>query len=363
MAETAELTGMDRQAWLTLLESYRGARAMMAAVELGVFDGLSSGPATPEDLATQLDLPPRTLGLLLNACRVMGLLEMERGQYRNAPAAQAYLLDGGPEYLGHAAILEATFFGQWVQLTDAIRTGKPIVWGAGSEDWEDGSDSGAEGEQESHWEHTGHEAWSQDEWSQKFIWGMHDRAVGKSEMLAEHLDLEGRKQLYDVGGGSGAFSVALVEHNPGLRATVFDVPSTLAVTRAVVEASDVKDRITLQPGDYHEDEFGAAGSNDVVLISGVLGAEGEQSCLRLLGKAYRSLEPGGLLVIRDYMIDEQGGSLVAALFSLHMIMVTDQGQTRSEAEMIDWVAKAGFAPPTVEHMPAPDESTLVLARK
>jgi len=361
MADTAELTGMDRQAWLTLLESYRGARALMAAVELGVFDGLSSGPASSEDLAAQLDLPPRTLGLLMNACRVMGLLELDNDQYSNTPAAQAYLLDVELQYLGHAAKLETTFFGQWVQLTDAIRSGKPIEWGASAGNGHD--HSGAEGEQETDWEHTGSEAWSQDEWSQKFIWGMHDRAVGKAEMLAEHLDLKGRKQLYDVGGGSGAFSVALVEHNPGLRATVFDVPSTLAVTRAVVEASDVQDRITLQEGNYHEDEFGAADSNDVVLISGVLGAEGEESCLRLLAKAHRSLEPGGVLVIRDYMTDEQGGSLVAALFSLHMIMVTDQGQTHSEAEMVDWVARAGFEGPKLEHMPAPDESTLVLARK
>ncbi len=80
---------------------------------------------------------------------------------------------------------------------------------------------------------------------------MHDRAVGKAELLAEHLDLRGRKQLYDAG-GAGVFSVALVRHNPGLRATVFDVPTTLPITRAVVEASSVDDRITLQAGNYHE---------------------------------------------------------------------------------------------------------------
>jgi len=391
MNETAQLTAMNRQALITLLESYRPARALMAAVEVGVFDGLAAGAATVEELAGRLELPARSLGILLNACRVMGMLEMEAGRYRNAPAAEAYLVEGKPTYIGHAAKLESMFFWHWGSLTDTIRSGAPIHWDSGSEAWGDKSASeaaegawggqssegtaeassgqwGSGGEQsDGQWGSDGgqssDEEWSSEAWAQKFIWAMHDRAVGKAELLAEHLDLAGRKQLYDVGGGSGAFSVALVRHNPGLRAAVFDVPTTLPITRAVIEGSDVSERITLQPGDYHEDEFGEAESNDVVLFSGVLNAEGEESCLRLLGKAHRALAPGGLLVVRDYLLDEQGGSQVAALFSLHMMMVTEHGQTHSEAEMLDWAAQAGFQDPTLQHMPAPDESTLVMAWK
>ncbi|MFQ5408550.1 MAG: methyltransferase, partial [Anaerolineales bacterium] len=119
----------------------------------------------------------------------------------------------------------------------------------------------------------------------------------------------------------------------------------------------------LQPGDYHEDEFGPPDSNDVVLFSGVLNAEGEESCVRLLRKAHRSLAPGGLLVVRDYLLDETGGAQVAALFSLHMMLVTEHGQTHFEADMAEWVSRAGFQNPTIKHMPAPDESTLVIAVK
>ena len=379
MNEVTELTDTDRQELLSLLESYRPARALMTAVEVGVFNGLAAGPTAAEELAIRLKLSASSLRLLLNACRAMGLREMEENRYRNAPAAEAYLLEGKPEYLGHAAKLESTFFGHWDSLTDSIRTGEPIQWGSGSK--ERGLDAGdslenqlssstegaSAGQRTADGEQSGGDLrgdeWSDEAWAQKFIWAMHDRAVGKAELLAEQLDLAGRRQLYDVGGGSGAFSVALVRRNPDLRATVFDVPTTLPITRQVVDASGVGGRITLQPGNYHQDEFGEAATNDVVLLSGVLNAEGQASCMRLLGKAYRSLTPGGLIVIRDYLLNEAGGPLVPALFSLHMSKVTDHGQTHSEAEMMNWVAQAGFTNRTLKQMPAPDESTLVLAWK
>jgi hypothetical protein len=49
-----------------------------------------------------------------------------------------------------------------------------------------------------------------------------------------------------------------VKRTPGLRATVLDVPGVLEVTRELVDASGVADRITLLPGDYLTSSFGTA---------------------------------------------------------------------------------------------------------
>ena len=38
------------------------------------------------------------------------------------------------------------------------------------------------------------------------------------------MDLSGRHRVLDIAGGSGIGACALVEHNPGLRATVFEQP-------------------------------------------------------------------------------------------------------------------------------------------
>jgi len=54
----------------------------------------------------------------------------------NTRKADAYPVEGRPAYLGHAAELEAMFFWHWASLTDTVRTGQPIRWDFGSEEWE-----------------------------------------------------------------------------------------------------------------------------------------------------------------------------------------------------------------------------------
>ena len=49
--------------------------------------------------------------------------------------------------------------------------------------------------------------------------------------LAERLPLRGARPLLDVGGGSGAFSIAFCERHPELQATLVDFPQVLDIAR------------------------------------------------------------------------------------------------------------------------------------
>ena len=58
-----------------------------------------------------------------------------------------------------------------------------------------------------------------------------------------------------------------------------------------------------------------------------------------LDKAYRSMIPGGLLVIQEFLLDEdKSGPLVPALFNLMV-------GAYSSSELIDAIRAAGFANP------------------
>ena len=86
-------------------------------------------------------------------------------------------------------------------------------------------------------------------------------------------------------------------------------------------------------GNWDTDSFGE--DSDVVLLSNVLHGPTSQSDMKL-GKAYDSMTAEGLLVVQEFLMnDEKTGPLIPALFN---IMVG----AWSQAELLDVIGKAGF---------------------
>ena len=76
---------------LDLLESFRRSKTMFAAVSLGIFDALDSGPKSLSTLAGDLKLNSDALQRLLDACVGLQLLKRAGALYENTAAASAYL--------------------------------------------------------------------------------------------------------------------------------------------------------------------------------------------------------------------------------------------------------------------------------
>jgi len=76
---------------LDLLEAFRRSKAMFAAVALGIFDALASGPKSLHALAGELQLHTDALERLLDACVGLELLGRDGQGYRNTPVAMTYL--------------------------------------------------------------------------------------------------------------------------------------------------------------------------------------------------------------------------------------------------------------------------------
>jgi hypothetical protein len=84
----------------------------------------------------------------------------------------------------------------------------------------------------------------------------------------------------------------------------------------------------------------------------------------LLKKSYDSLIPGGLVVVREGLLDDEGISPVGAvLFSLNMLVNTGEGQSYSGKEIMDLMSSVGFTQTRVIPLPPAARSSLVTGVK
>ena len=106
--------------------AFWGSKALLSAIELGVFTTLAHGPLTGKELTAKLGLQPRGTTDWLDALVSLGMLERTVDEYANTPATGLFLDRNKASYIG--GILEmanARLYPFWGSLTEALRTGHP----------------------------------------------------------------------------------------------------------------------------------------------------------------------------------------------------------------------------------------------
>lgn len=318
---------------MDICRGHWAAHVLFAAVDLGLFDVLARGAQTPARVAAALGTHPEATARLLVALESLGLVEREGEFYRNAPLAGRHLVRGRDAYLGHAVHHFANLAEGWSRLGEAVRTGRPV----------------------------GFEAVERADYEERlrdYILAMRDQAHLKAEQLAGALDLSRCERLLDLGGGPGVYTVALLKKEPRARATILDLAPTLKITRELVEAAGMADRVELRAGDFTRDELGEE-VYDLVLASNVVHIYDAALNQELVGCIRRALRPGGQLVIHDYVLGAEPAP-EAALFDLNMLVGTLSGQVYSVKEMSAWLEAAGFR--EVHYRPLTPGSGLLLGK-
>ena len=319
-----------------VLGGWQPAQVLMAANHLDFFNAIGEGALSAEEVAAPCKCHPSSTERLLNACAALGILEKEGPLYRNSPEALESLVRGKPTYMGDMIAHLEDLWEPWGKLHEAVRTNRPVI--------------------------ITHDASRGPDVHRNFILAMHNGAIPDAPLLAETLDLSGRHQLFDVGGGPGTYSIFLVKRYPGLRAIVFDIPQTIPIAQEIITQSGVADRVTTRAGDYLKDDFGQG--NDVLLLSGILHSEGPECNRSLFAKAYASLIPGGLVVVRENLINEEGTSpMRAVIFSLNMVVNTYDGKSYTGSEVMNLMESVGFVESAVVPFPQPKETSLIISKK
>ena len=160
---------------------------------------------------------------------------------------------------------------------------------------------------------------------------------------------EGARVL-DVGGGPG--TNAEVFAAGGASVTVFDRPEVIDLMRETLAASGIK----TEAGDMNEGLPG--GPFEAIYFGNTSHMYGPGENRSLFFRMRRSLVPGGLLAVREYL---RGSSEDAALFAVNMLALTPRGGTYTAGDYEAWLREAGYDDVAFEPVPG-RSSHLVFAR-
>lgn len=293
--------------------SYWETCTLHAGVKLGVFTLLGNQQLSSKEVTKKLDGDKRGVGMLLNALASMDLLEKKDDLYSNTPVSKTFLSNDSSRYVGHIIMHHHHLMDSWTRLDVAVQSGKPVR------------------KRSSHHE---------DERRESFLMGMFNLAMNLAPVVVPKIDLSKRRFLLDLGGGPGTYAIHFCMNNPRLKATVYDLPTTRSFAEKTIAKFDLTDRIDFNDINYLEEKI--EGVYDVAWLSHILHGEGPEDCLNIIKKAVSALEPGGMILIHDFILNNaMDGPLFPALFSLNMLLGTPYGQSYSEEQIMDMLSKAG----------------------
>jgi hypothetical protein len=320
--------------------SFWNAKTLLSAVELGVFDALSEGPANLDAARARLGLHARSARDFLDALVAMKLLEREGGLYRNTPETEFFLVRAKPSYVG--GLLEmanARLYESWSHLTEALKTGRRQ-----SEEKEADDFFAA--------------LYADPERLRGFLAAMSGVSAGAANAIADKFPWKNYRTFVDVGAAQGRVPVTVAHAHPHLSGGGFDLPPVGPVFDEFVAANGLSERLRFYPGDFFADPLPQA---DVIVMGHILHDWDLEQKRLLLKKAYDALPPGGALIVYEALIDdERRENVFGLLMSLNMLIETPGGFDYTGADCQGWMKEAGFRETRVEHLVGPDSMVVAI---
>ena len=298
----------------------------VAIAHLDLFTSLADGPADLPAICRRFSIHPRPTDTLCTLLVANGLLRRgDAGILHVTETAREFLVAGGPcdarPY--YASIIDKPGVADFLTV---LRTDRPANW------------PGEEGEAD--W----HAAMRTEAFAESFTAAMDCRGrvlgPGLAAALAASQPGSPPRRLLDVGGGSGAYALAVAMAFPASRATVLEAAPVDAIARRTIAAAGLEGRIDVVTVDMFTDPWPS--DHDTHLFSNVLHDWNEADCRRLLSKSAACLPEGGRLLVHDMLLDDdKSGPLWAAEYSVLLTTVT-QGRLYSAAEIGSWLADLGL---------------------
>lgn len=309
--------------------------AIQAGVRLDLFSILRDHCYDAREMGEMAGTDPRATGLLLDALAAVGLLDKKDGGYTNTLFARKFLVKDSPAYMGHIVLHHHHILDGWAQLDEAVKTGKKVARRQYGEELE----------------------------RQSFLLGMFNLAMGIAPQIASIFDMSGRRRLLDLGGGPGTYAIHFCLANPELTAVILDRPTTKSFANQTVGRFNLSERIAFVAGDFTVDPL-LGGPYDVAWLSHILHSNSSAEAQLCIDKTVAVMEPGGTILVHDFILnDAKDGPEFPALFSLNMLVGTENGRSYSRVEIFDMLAQAGVA--EIVHHPfrAPNHSSVITGIK
>lgn len=303
------------------------ARALMAAVRLGIIKAIGTEVCASDDLASTLALDSDTLELLLRVLACAGYLAAEEDGFRLTPLALASLASGSQANL--SGWLEHNYV-HWrtiARLEEVLRSGR-------STDAHESLANEAE-------------------------WGAYQQALLETArpaapwVAAQVPVPEGASRLLDIGGSHGLYGAAICRAHPPLHAEVLELPAALATARRLARREGIDDVVTHRAGHALTTDLGR-GSVEVIFLGNLIHHFSVTANRKLLRRIAAALRPGGTVAIWDFKQPAVGSppELVADGLAL-LFRLGSATRCYSTRELETWLTAAGFKEIKMHPTPAP----------
>jgi 8-O-methyltransferase len=325
------------------------SRMIVTASDLGVFAALGDHPATADDLAGGLGLKSPVLPDFLDALVALGLLNRDGEKYSNTAETEYYLVPGKRYFMGtYLTFVDRFMRPSWERLDEVMRTGKALAADQGQHD-------GPEGEGAEFFENT----YADTNMQRLFVEAQDALSSEIAWEISRRIDWKRWNTIADLGGARGNTAGILLQANPHLTGTVFDMPPLEPLFTEHMARLGVQDRAKYQGGDWFADPLP---TGEVLLCGHALHNWTAEQRRIVIAKAFGAVQPGGAFMVHDLMIDEARSRLNPLLLSLAMTLsVGGSGYKRSECEA--WMREAGFVDVESVLLQDYDGHTVVIGHK
>ena len=321
---------------------FMASKALFAGLHIDVFTLLAAGAKSSKQIADEADIPMNRVTTLMTALTSVGLVDRDDKDeiYSNSPGAEAFLAKGAKyefgDYLRYQ--IDQQMYPLLGQLNEVL----------------DGTLDPDSIDSYQHW-------MADPEQASIYCEAQHAGSLGPGRTLARLVDLSEADTLLDVGGGTGAMSIRLLEAYPKLISTIIDFPNVAEIGWQFIATAGMVDRIRYIPSNALVAEWPKEQGAILMsyLFSGIPGAE----VSRLVDYAFDCLAAGGSFMVHDFMVEnDRTGPPMAALWQLQHMAFTPEARSVTPGWLRTRLQEAGFVDIQEDEM-IPGLTRLIHARK
>jgi 2-polyprenyl-3-methyl-5-hydroxy-6-metoxy-1,4-benzoquinol methylase len=255
------------------------SRTVMAATRLDIFESLAAGPLTVDEVAQRCGTHPRATGKLLDALVGLSCLKVSGERYSLRRSLRSWILKDSKNSFRDQNLLHYLEWRWWEHCEEYVRTGKPLRV---------------------------HQTMTDEEWG-VYQRGMRSGIEMPAHWVARHVPLaKTARQMLDIGGGHGYFSVSLCRRYPQLRSTILELPEAIKHASPVLAEEEMGDRVVSQADNALTDDLGD-GVYDLVFMSAVVHHFDDATNRDLMRRIARALKPGGIVAIWEPVRQDRAG--------------------------------------------------------
>ncbi len=303
-----------------LVQGFVKSQALMALVELRIFEHLRGGSQSSEQLGLACGIAPERMQILLQSGAAMNLLRRRRdGRFALARKGAAIMgVPGLQTMIQHHRAFYRDLEDPVALLREPESTELSHFW-----PYVFGAKSGIASDQ-----------------ARVYSNLMTESQALVAQDTLQQVSFKHSKHVMDIGGGTGAFLSAVAQAYPNLDMTLFDLDAVVADAPARLSASGLAERVSIRPGSFRDDPL-PEGADTICLIR-VLYDHADETVEALLAKVFDALPPGGRLIVSEPMGGGSRPDATGDVYFAFYTMAMQTGKARSSAEIAEKCEAAGF---------------------